>query len=163
VAQLVERFDDGIDDPQQQQVLRREDAIDHVFGEIGPVGSRENGAGADHREPEQQSEPAEERSGDWQRSLQESIRIEQGKTNCQRRPQTAFPLQAFVPLVASEQLRAVGRDVAKQSVGRVQLAQQTDDFFLGRRVVAEVGAGGVPDFLHRPLAVHEPDKIMGGR
>jgi hypothetical protein len=163
VSELVQRLDHRIDQPEQQQVLGREQAIGHVLGEVGPVRRRQHHAGADHAEPESRAEPAEEPPREGQRALEEAVRVEQRKAQRERRPQAAAPLHAFVPLVPPEHLTAVGRDVAEQRVGRVQLPEQADHFFLRRRAVAELLGRRLPDFLHRAVAVHQADEIVRGR
>ena len=71
------------------------------------------------------------------------------------------PLLLF--LAAPEELGGVGRDVALEDVGRVQLAEELDHLVLGHGVVAELRERSVPDLLDGVLAVHQPDHEVGRR
>jgi hypothetical protein len=45
----------------------------------------------------------------------------------------------------------------------MQLAQQADRVFLGGGLVAQVGAGRVPDLLHGAFAIHQTDEMVRRR
>jgi hypothetical protein len=66
----------------------------------------------------------------------------------------ACPLLAFA---AREELGYVGRDIALQQVGGMQLAQQLDHFILGRRVLVEPPVGDLPQLRDGAPAVHQGD------
>ena len=124
------------------------------------MGGRQYRAGADHGQPEEYAEPAEQRPHPGQGPLQETIRIEQRKAQCQRRPQPASPKHAFMLLMTPENLHGVGWYIAQQRIGGMQLAEQADRLFLRRGAVTQMGAGRVPDLLHRSLAVHQADEVV---
>ena len=65
--------------------------------------------------------------------------------------------------MSEQQVSRFGRDIALQCVGAVELAQKTDSFVLGGRVVSQVGSRVLPDLLDGPSPVHEPDHPVRSR
>ena len=68
----------------------------------------------------------------------------------------------LLALEATKHLASVGRYVADHRVSRVQLAQQTNDVLLRRRVAAALLVAMLPELLDRTFAVHQTDQAVGG-
>ena len=58
MTELVEHFDDRIDQPYIKEILRSQDAIDEVLSQVGPVRTGKD-QGCGHRsEPDSEANPA---------------------------------------------------------------------------------------------------------
>jgi hypothetical protein len=44
----------------------------------------------------------------------------------------------------------------------MQLPEKPNDLLLGRGSITELLIGELPDFIHRALAVHQPNEVVGG-
>ena len=118
---------------------------------------------AHYADPQQQACPGKERARERQRLGQEAIGVDERDLPRENTEQTALPVTLGVFLMAPEHFRSVRWNVAQQDIGRMQLAQELNDFVLRDGIVAELCQRIFPDLLHRSLAVHLADDQIGGR
>ena len=163
MTQLVDELEKREHEPQPQETGGGEQPFREVRAQAVPARCRVHRARRHHREPHERAEPAEDWPHEGQQVFQQSIGVEDRQALRQRAHQPAWPLAALIAIVTAQQLLAVGRDVALQHVGGMQLPQQLDHLVLGGSGVAEPGGGGVPDLLDGPLPVHQTDDIVGCR
>ena len=162
VAEFMERLDHRIDQPEHQQVRRRQCAVEDVFGNGAKMHHRKNKARDDKPEPEHEYRPAEYPPHQRKRGRQKTVRIPKRDANRKGRPDFLLHLHSLLALVAAEQLPAIRCRIANHRVGRVKLTEKPNGLVLGRRAIAKLLVGQVPDPLHRALAVHQTKNAVGG-
>ena len=118
---------------------------------------RRNRAEPDDGAPEDEACEPEERPHERHQPAEHPLGVEQRDLPGEDAEHLLHQYPPRLLLAAAEQLGGVGRDVALQDVGRVQLSEQLDHLVLRHRVVAELREGAVPDRLDGVLAVHQPD------
>jgi hypothetical protein len=78
------------------------------------------------------------------RCAQKIVRIPQRHAHGERRPNPLLPFHALEAPIPPQELAAIGRDVADQHVGSVQLSEQPNDLILRGRAVAFSVVQAVP-------------------
>lgn len=138
MAEFMERFDYGKEQPHQHKILRLHHTVDQVGGEIGPVCRANEDSRPDEETPEGCAPPGEERTDERGELLQEPFRINQGKLPGEKVHEPTLPFALSLLFVAVEQLGGVRYDIALQHVRRMELTQQLDDVRLGWSFIAEL-------------------------
>ena len=76
MPELMQRLDCRVDEPQHEEVLRRQRPIDNVFGEVRPVHAGQDDAHSDHHEPKRGPEPTEQGPHQEQSPIEKTVGIE---------------------------------------------------------------------------------------
>ena len=163
VSELVAELQHREDEPHHQQVFGEEHPVEHVLAELAPMRDRGDDAEPDDNAPQHEAPEPEERPRERHQPAEQPLGVEQRDLPGEDAEDLLHQQPLLLFLAAPEELGGVGRDVALEDVGRVQLAEELDHLVLGHGVVAELRERSVPDRLDGVLAVHQPDHEVGRR
>ncbi len=162
MAQFVDKFQRWIQHEHQQQVVRGQRVDAEVVVDLRPV-LRGLQAAINHQAQPQQRDPFAENPVDLAgMSIEEVFRIPQRETQRDRVGKALLEFACLLARLAFKQFLGVGQRLAFQQIRFVQLAHQVDDFFLPRRILVQLFADLIENFLHRVIAIHQADELVGG-
>tara|TARA_R110000850_G_scaffold56287_1_gene132746 strand:- start:36007 stop:36675 length:669 start_codon:yes stop_codon:yes gene_type:complete len=160
VAQFVKCFHHGIDQPQDRQISRVQNAVAYVRCQRAQVHCRKHTCRQYQDKPDQREGPGQQGAHHRQRFRQETVRVPYRKPHSQRRPYLLLDLHAVMSLVAAKQFAAVGRHIGDKRIRCMQLSQQADGLILGGRAFAKLFVRNIPDFAQRTFSVQHPDQAI---
>ena len=137
--------------------------VGDVGGEFRPMQHRQGDAAQHQSKPPHQPESRKNRAHQRQHQPEDAVGIEQGDA---QRERVAEPLHQPSPIGLFRPLRhlfEIGRNLALEQIGGMQLGQQMDRLVLGWRIVLRLASRSFPDIAHRPPAVHQAQHKVGDR
>ena len=160
VAQLVEDLGDDGGEVEGDEVVGLEDAL-AVFVEVGPSSGEVPAADTQRDEEQHDADGAEQPAYGGVPSVEQAVGVPDGDFGEEDVEHVPADLFADALAVAFEEAGRVGRDIAGEEVGDVELAEELDDFALGGGVVAEGFIDGEPGFFDGAFAIEQPDESIG--
>ena len=161
MSQFVQELYERKGKPQEQQIFGGQKPVGRARRQFRPVqGGKDKGRDHDHQ-PQQNPCPPGERFDQRQSPDQQAIGIDQRETQGERVHETPLP-PARPPLLPPGQFQNIRHDIGDEDISLVQPGEQPDDLVLRNHIVAEEARRLVPDFPHRPPAVHQADYNVGG-
>ena len=160
VAKLVDELGDGKGGVEQEQIAGREHRLGLVEGAV-PVTEDHRQRGDEQPHPNQHGraggDPAQERP----RLGEEPVGIEQAQAQIKDAEQLRGELLAAALLMAGKKPGGIGRRVAHQKIGAVELGEQRDHLTLAGSGIRGAAHTIRPHLVHRARAIEPGHKIVG--
>ncbi|EXI75267.1 MAG: hypothetical protein AW07_01168 [Candidatus Accumulibacter sp. SK-11] len=161
MPELVQALEQRIDQPEQQQVVRGQQLVTEVGGQLEPMHAGEDDRRQDDEQPEDDAGTPGQRLQKRPRARQEGVGVPQRDADRHRVDEALQEFLAFLLAPALAEFVDIGRQVGLQQVAGMQLREQPDHLVLRRRVGTGFSRDLVPDGVDRPLAVEQADDAIG--